>query len=109
MRIEMKTTRVIVNQEGRISDGAGLDVPVRFDLIGTQDFEDGVPGVEFSFGDLRFGDEARHRIASLAISRKPLILVGGGVQATIVLNGPDAFTAMSAVLEVRMAVELIAA
>jgi hypothetical protein len=41
-------------------------------------------------------------VSSLADSRKPLILAGGGIQTTIRLNGPNAFTVMSVIKEIQV-------
>jgi hypothetical protein len=98
----MKTKRVISNEAGTISDCVRTEVKIHFDLVETQDFVDGVPDLEFSFGNLRFGDEATPEISSLAQFRAPLVLSGGGIQTTILLNGPNAFTVMSVIKEIRI-------
>jgi hypothetical protein len=99
---EMKTIRLISNQVGTISDCVHTSFKVHFDLVETRDFVDGVPDLEFGFGNLRFGDEAKSRISSLASFRAPLVLSGGGIQTTILLNGPNAFTVMSVVKEIQV-------
>jgi hypothetical protein len=98
----MKTIRVIENEAGIISDCARTKVKVYFDLVETQDFIDGVPDLEFSFGNLRFEDESNHKISSLAQFRAPVVLSGGGIQTTILLNGPNAFTVMSVIKEIEI-------
>jgi hypothetical protein len=102
MRREMKTVRHIVNQAGTISDRVRVKFKVHFDLVETQDLVDGVPDLVFSFGNLRFEEEMQPHISSLAVSRTPLILAGGGIQTTILLSGPNAFTVMSVVKEIRL-------
>jgi hypothetical protein len=98
----MRTTKVIANEAGTISDSVHTKVKVHFDLIETQDFVDGVPDLEFCFGNLRFGDEVKPRISSLARFGAPLVLAGGGIQTTILLNGPNAFTVMSVIKEIHI-------
>ena len=102
MRRKMKTIRKIVNAEGTISDRVRLNIKVHFDLVETQDIVDGVPDLEFSFGNLRFGEAARPQISSFARSRTPLILAGGGIQTTILLSGPTSFTVMSVIKEIHI-------
>jgi hypothetical protein len=96
----MKTIRLISNEAGTITGRMQTNVKVHFDLIETQDFVDGLPDLEFGFGNLRFGDEATAQISSLARFRAPLVLAGGGIQTTILLNGPNAFTVMSVIKEI---------
>jgi hypothetical protein len=102
MRREMKTIRLITNEAGTITDSVHTKVKVHFDLVETQDFVDGVPDLEFGFGNLRFGDEATPQISSLALFGAPVVLAGGGIQTTILLNGPNAFTVMSVIKEIRI-------
>jgi hypothetical protein len=99
MQREMKTLRTIANQAGTISDRLRLTVKVRFDLIETQDFVDGVPDLEFSYGNLRFSDESEPQVLPLIRCRNHLTLQGGGIQTTIRLNGPTAFTVTSSITE----------
>jgi hypothetical protein len=96
---EMKTKRLIVNAAGTISDTGGLSVAVRFDLIGTLDFVDGTPSLEFSFGDLRYMDDDAPQVSSRALFGTNVTLKCGGIQTTILLNNPFAFTVMSEILE----------
>jgi hypothetical protein len=105
----MRTTNVISNEEGTISNCVDTRVRVHFDLVETQDFVDGVPDLEFSFGNLRFADEANPQVASLARFRAPLVLSGGGIETTILLNGPNAFTVISVVKEIRVSEPALAA
>ena len=51
MRRQMRTNRVLMNQAGTLSDSVRTDVKVHFDLVETQDIVDGVPDLEFSFGN----------------------------------------------------------
>jgi hypothetical protein len=102
MNREMRTLKVISNEEGTISNCVHSSVKVHFDLVETQDFVDGVPDLEFSFGNLRFPVEAKPQISILANRRMPLILSGGGIETTILLNGPNAFTVMSVIKEIQI-------
>ena len=97
---EMKTIRRISNEAGTISVGAHTNVKVNFDLVETQDFVDGVPDLQFSFGNLRFEDETNPQISSLVRFGAPLGLSGGGIQTTSLLNGPNAFTVVSGIKEI---------
>lgn len=102
MSREMRTKKVIANEAGTLSDRVHMNVKTYFDLVETQDFIDGVPDLEYSYGDLRCGEEARPRLSTLALSRKPLILAGGGIQTTILMSGPNAFTVMSVIREIHV-------
>jgi hypothetical protein len=102
MRREMRTVNLISNKAGTISDCVRTNVKVHFDLVETQDFVDGVPDLEFCFGNLRFEDEAKQEISSLVLFGAPLVLAGGGIQTTILLNGPNAFTVMSVIKKIQI-------
>ena len=97
MRREMRTVNVISNEAGTISDRAHASVKVHFDLVETRDFVDGVPDLGFCFGNLRFEDQAKSEISSFVLYGGPLVLAGGGIKTTILLNGPNAFTVVSAI------------
>jgi hypothetical protein len=109
MHREMRTIKVISNKEGTISDCAHTDVKVHFDLVETRDFVDGVPDLEFSFGNLRFAADANPKISSLAQFRAPVVLAGGGIETTILLNGPNAFTVISVIKEIQVREDDLAA
>ena len=109
MRREMRTTRVILNKPGTLTDRVRTNVKVLFDLVETQDIVDGVPDLEFAYGNLRFEDELNSHVLVLTHSRKPVVLEGGGIQTTILLLGPHAFTVMSVVKEIHVCDEDIAA
>jgi hypothetical protein len=102
MRRQMRTNRVLMNQAGTLSDSVRTDVKVHFDLVETQDIVYGVPDLEFSFGNLRFEDEAKNNVAWLALAHSPVVLAGGGIQTTILLSGLNAFTVMSVIKETRV-------
>jgi hypothetical protein len=91
-----------MNQAGTLSDSVRTGVKVHFDLIETQDIVDGVPDLEFSFGNLRFEDEVKDNVAWLVLARTPAVLEGGGIQTTILLSGPNTFTVMSVTKETRV-------
>lgn len=96
---QMTTKRLIVDAAGTISDSAGLNVVVRFDLIGTLDFVDGTPSLEFSFGNLRYMDHDAPQVNSRVRYRTSVNLKGGGIQTSVLLTSPFAFTVMSEILE----------
>ena len=102
MRRKLKTNKKIKNAADTISDRLRVNFKVHFDLIETQDIVDGVPDLEFSFGNLRPEPGAESQISSLARTRTPLILAGGGIQTTIRFNGPNAFTVMSVIKEIQV-------
>jgi hypothetical protein len=109
MAREMMTKRVIINQPGTLSDRSETRIRVHFDMIETQDRVDGVPDLEFSFGNLRFEDEAMLSISCHALMRTPLVLTGGGISATVLLSGLNAFTVMGVVTEIRVYEAVVAA
>ncbi|MGA9669914.1 MAG: hypothetical protein WBQ94_11935 [Terracidiphilus sp.] len=96
------TKRVITNKPTTLSDCLHTKVKVHFDLVETRDIVDGVPDLEFGYGNLRFGAEAKPGHASGAHSRVPAVLAGGKIQTTILLSGPHAFTVMGVVKEIRI-------
>ena len=92
MRSEMRTTRVIVRAAGTLSDGRRLHLPVHFDLIETQDFHDGLPGLTFSYGNLEL-DEAPAELLSGGLRRIPhLYLVGSNAALEIHMHSAESFT-----------------
>jgi hypothetical protein len=97
---EMRTTRRIENESGTISDSFGLKIPVRFDLIETQDFIEGIPVGNFTYGNLRMEKDRAAKVASLVMYRARLLLTGGGIQASVRLFEFGAFTVMSPIMEV---------
>jgi hypothetical protein len=96
---EMITKRVLVNETGTVSDCHGWNIKVCFDLVETQDVIDGVRSPEFSFGYLRYEDRHAFQVISRVCSRAQVTLDGAGLHSTVVLNSPDAFTVMGAILE----------
>jgi hypothetical protein len=109
MARKMMTKRVFINQPGTLSDRLETKTKVHFDLIETQDFADGVPDLQFSFGNLRFGDEATPSVLSAVHLRTPLVLAGGGISTTILLSGSNAFTVMGVIQETPVYTANIAA
>lgn len=101
MARKMKTKRVIVNKPGVLSSCLQCDVMVYFDLIETQDMVDGIPDLAYSFGNLRFGDEATPSVSCYACARTLLQLAGGGISTTIMLSGPNAFTVVGVINEMQ--------
>ena len=88
----MIATRENMNQEGVIMDSSGSKINVQFDLTETQDFVDGLPDLEYAFGNLRFAEEAKLLLSLLALSCTRLVLEGSGIQAEIALNSLNTFT-----------------
>jgi len=96
---EMMTKRVLVNETGIISDCHGWNIKVRFDLVETQDLVDGVPSPEFSFGNLRYKNRHASQVKLRVGSRAQLYLDGAGLHSTVVLNSPNAYTVIGAIME----------
>ncbi len=106
MRVQMRTTRQILNAAGILSDRKGRRFPVWFDLTETQDFYSGWPGSRFSYGDLRFNqDFDRAVLADLELDSSLLLSAPGfaaqvhvlGEQFTVVRLREDAKNLQSAV------------
>jgi hypothetical protein len=96
----MIATRENMNQEGVIMDSSGSKINVQFDLTETQDFVDGLPDLEYAFGNLRFPEEAKLLLSLLALSCTRLVLEGSGIQAEIALNSLNTFTVTSDTMEI---------
>ena len=99
MLCEMKTTKQILNEAGRISDSHGLAVDVRFDLIETQDCIGGFAVRRFSYGNLRFDNGPNLHVKKILADEPRLYLTGGGIRVTVRLLGTRAFTVMSDLAE----------
>jgi hypothetical protein len=100
MSNEMRTNRVMLDEPGRISDGFTLNIKVRFDLIETQDFMEGKPGLKFVYGNLRYeGKLVPPRLNSCVLCGTRVSLRGAGIQTAIRLINLNAFTVMSAISE----------
>ena len=102
MHSEMKVIRHIKKELGVLSDHNRMIVEVWFDLIETQDFDEGVPSRAFSYGNLQFKREPKPEIAKRLLSMQSLHLTGAGIQTAIRLHTLDSFTVVSAIREVRI-------
>lgn len=96
---EIKAVEIIVDGRGIISCTDQPEIKVRFDLVGTQDFNDGLPGQTFCYGDLQFECDPNGREASNLLSWPSLILTGAGIQTDIHLNTLHTFTVLGAIRE----------
>jgi hypothetical protein len=103
MRSEMKITRKIANEFGVLSDQDRMVVEVWFDLIETQDFDEGLPTRAFSYGNLQFKREPMPDVAQRLLSMRSLHLTGAGIQVGIRLQSLDSFTVVTAIREVHQA------
>ena len=99
MRCEMKTVRKITDELGVISDHDRLVISVQFDLIETQDFDEGVPVRSFSYGNLQFHRDPKPELVSRLLSLRSVNLTGAGVQTAIHLHSLNSFTVVSAIHE----------
>jgi len=95
---EVRVTREILNANGILSSPRFSDIQVRFDLIETQDFVDGIAGGKFSYGNLRFVDKPAAPVREFLMSHTRLVLKGGGIQTTVCFNELNAFTVVSEIL-----------
>jgi hypothetical protein len=89
---KIKPVRTIEDAVGTISHTDGPDIPVRFDLKATEDALNGMSRLKLGLGNLRYGAEFKLIVSALARSGAHLTLRGNGVQAAIVLYGPNRFT-----------------
>jgi hypothetical protein len=100
MERQMKATRTITNQQGVFLHSNGSRIKVHFDLTETQDFVDGLPDLQFAYGNLRFAEKEKLLFSLLVLSHTLVVLEGGGIRAGITLNSLDTFTVMGAIREV---------
>jgi hypothetical protein len=99
MRKETRTNRQIFDIQGTITGSDGLTIDVRFDLIELEDLIDGIPGLKYSYGVLRFQNPLELSIKSrLLLSIRP-ILTGGGIQAALCLYKLNSFTLVDTIKE----------
>ncbi len=99
MRSEMRIVRRITDELGVISDCDRLIIGVRFDLIETQDFDEGVPVRTFSYGNLQFHRDPKPDLVSRLLSLNSVNLTGAGVQTAIRLQTLNSFTVVSEIRE----------
>jgi hypothetical protein len=95
MRSCVRSKKVFENEIGRISGCNGLDIKVRFDLVETQDFVDGVPSLIFRYGNFRYAEEHISQVHSNLLCGALLKLRGRGIEVSISLNNPDKFTVIN--------------
>lgn len=90
MSRETKEVRRISNQKGTITDKAGLAVKVRFSLIQTQDFVDGIPTLRNAEGNLEF--ENRADAWKMTSAPESKTLKGGGIEAQVLVLSEHSFS-----------------
>lgn len=106
---ETRTNLQIMNAEGTITCPSSFKLDVNFNLIELQDYNNGVAGRKYSYGNLRFRDHLESSVALLFLSRTRLVLTGGGIQAAVSLYGLNSFTVVGAIREVHTDKEVAAA
>ena len=106
---ESKTTLQIINEAGTISWPGGGSISIYFNLIEIQDFNSGVPGRKYSYGNLRFRDHLESSVVLLFLSRTKLTLAGGGIETAVCLYGLNSFTVMGPIRRTHSASEGFAA
>jgi len=102
MRKKARSIRKVVNESGTIADRVRLNVKVLLDLGDPQNIVDGTPDLKFSLGGLRFENNGKRRISPPTLSQASRILAGAGIQTTMRLSGPGAFTFISVIKEVHI-------
>ena len=109
MKKVTRTNRHILDISGTITGPNGLRVEVSFDLIELEDLNDGKPGHKCSYGVLRFQKPLEPSVEPRLLSTTPLILTGGGIQATLCLYKLNSFTVVDSVREFSDAAEFVGA
>ena len=99
MRKDFNTTLQIINEAGTLSSTDGVKLDILFDLIEMEDIVDGAPGRRFSYGNLRFKDQLESPVVPLFLSKSPLTLSGGGIEAEVRLYSRNSFTVTGPILE----------
>jgi hypothetical protein len=102
MRKKMRVVREVVREPDATANRVFLNVKVHFDLGEPQDIFDAAPDLEFRLGNLRSSGRGEFQVPSSAHFLSPAVFEGGGIQTTILLKGPNAFTVMSAIKEVHV-------
>jgi hypothetical protein len=98
MSRETREVRRISNQKGTITDKAGSSAKVRFSLIQTQDFIDGMPMLKSGEGSLVF--ESRSDAWSMTNTPDSKTLVGGGVRAEVLVISEDSFKTTGPIVDI---------
>jgi hypothetical protein len=102
MRKKTRSIRKRADESARLSNRVRLNVNVHFDLGEPQNLVDGIPDLKFRVGSLRSQGKAASRISPPSRSRTALTVAGGGIQTSLRLSGPSAFTFMSVVKEIHI-------
>jgi hypothetical protein len=93
---------MVANKSATLSNRVRLNVNVQFDLGGPQNLVDGVPDLKFSVGSLRSRIKTACLVSPPSRGRTALTVAGGGIQTTMRLSGPSAFTFMSVIKEIHI-------
>ncbi|MFZ2022021.1 MAG: hypothetical protein WCC31_21045 [Terracidiphilus sp.] len=80
---------------GTLTNKAGSDTTVRFSLIETQHFVDGLPTLRAAEGTLEFMDVAA--AYGMLTTPENKTLHGGGIQAEVSLTSEDTFSVIGEV------------
>ncbi len=102
MHKRMRSIRNVGDKTGTSLDCVLLTVRAHFNPEEPQDIVDRVADLEFDVGDLQFEDNGNSQVLSRARGRATQIVASGGIQTTMRLSGPSAFTLISAVKEIQV-------
>ena len=98
MSRETREGRKILNKKGTVTDRAGKIAKVRFSLITTQDFIDGIPTLRSASGTLEF--ESMGDAWAMTESTESKTLRGGGIQAEVILLSAEKFVTTGAIKDI---------
>lgn len=104
MRRKPGTNKQIVYERGTKLDDIRVDVKVYYEPVETENLIIGVSDLDF-LGDSNYfepGAAAKPETSPVAPTRKPTVHVGGEVQTSMLLSGPNAFTVMSVIKEIHI-------
>ena len=102
MRKKMRSIRKVASEPATLSDRIRLNVNVHLNLGEPQNLVDGLPDMRFSVGSLQSEDQTTYPVSHASRSLAAVTVAGGGIQTTIRLSGPSAFTFMSVVKEIHI-------
>jgi hypothetical protein len=99
MQNKILITQTIHDSQGYLLGEGGFILPVRFDLIETQDFHAEKAGYLFCYGNLRVAGKFPNRAIDQLMASSGLMLLGEGLKAKVHLQSRDAFTVVEMLSE----------
>ena len=95
---EPRVIRSIAGRSGTLTNKSGSATSVRFSLIETQHFVDGLPSQKTAEGTLEFMNVAN--ASAMTTSPETKTLKGGGIRAEVFVTSEDSFSVSGEVKDI---------